>query len=72
MECSDWDGATDGATRARPTADGHNAVRVQHWLGHHAAAFMLATYLHLLDGDLPSGRYRAREISPALSAGGSR
>ena len=28
--------------------------------------------LHLLDGDLPSGRYRAREISPALSAGGSR
>ncbi len=22
------------------------------WLGHHSAAFTLATYVHLLDGDL--------------------
>jgi hypothetical protein len=25
---------------------------VQHWLGHHSAAFTLATYVHLLDGDI--------------------
>jgi len=31
---------------------GANAVRVQHWLGHHSAAFTLSTYVHLLDGDL--------------------
>ena len=33
-------------------AQGRNAVQVQHWLGHHSAAFTLATYVHLLDGDL--------------------
>lgn len=33
-------------------AAGRNAVQVQHWLGHHSAAFTLATYVHLLDGDL--------------------
>jgi integrase len=30
---------------------GHNAVQVQRWLGHHSAAFTLATYIHLLDDD---------------------
>lgn len=33
-------------------ANGRNAVQVQRWLGHHSAAFTLATYVHLLDGDL--------------------
>jgi integrase len=33
-------------------ASGRNAVQVQHWLGHHSAAFTLATYVHLLDGDI--------------------
>jgi integrase len=33
-------------------AEGGNAVQVQRWLGHHSAAFTLATYVHLLDGDL--------------------
>ncbi len=33
-------------------ADGRNAKQVQHWLGHHSAAFTLATYVHLLDGDV--------------------
>jgi integrase len=33
-------------------ADGRNAVQVQRWLGHHSAAFTLATYVHLLDEDL--------------------
>jgi integrase len=33
-------------------AEGRNAVQVQHWLGHHSAAFTLATYVHLLDGDI--------------------
>jgi integrase-like protein len=31
---------------------GRNAVQVQHWLGHHSAAFTLATYVHLMDGDI--------------------
>jgi integrase len=33
-------------------AQGRNAVQVQRWLGHHSAAFTLARYVHLLDGDL--------------------
>jgi integrase len=33
-------------------AEGRNAVQVQRWLGHHSAAFTLATYVHLLDGDI--------------------
>jgi integrase len=33
-------------------AEDRNAVQVQRWLGHHSAAFTLATYVHLLDGDL--------------------
>ena len=27
-----------------------NAVQVQRWLGHHAPAFTLNVYVHLLDG----------------------
>jgi integrase len=33
-------------------AQGRNAVQVQRWLGHHSPAFTLATYVHLLDGDV--------------------
>jgi integrase len=33
-------------------AEGHNAVQVQRWLGHHSAAFTLGTYAHLRDGDI--------------------
>jgi integrase len=33
-------------------AESRNAVQVQRWLGHHSAAFTLATYVHLLDGDI--------------------
>jgi integrase len=33
-------------------AEGRNAVQVQRWLGHHSPAFTLATYVHLLDGDI--------------------
>jgi integrase len=33
-------------------AQGRNAVQVQRWLGHYSAAFTLATYVHLLDGDI--------------------
>ena len=33
-------------------ASGRNAVQVQHWLGHHSAAFTLATYVHLLEGNI--------------------
>jgi hypothetical protein len=32
---------------------GYNAKQVQVWLGHHSAAFTLATYVHLLPEDLP-------------------
>jgi len=31
---------------------GANAVKVQRWLGHHSPAFTLATYVHLMDGQL--------------------
>jgi integrase len=37
---------------SRLFAEGRNAVQVQRWLGHHSPAFTLATYVHLLDGDL--------------------
>jgi len=30
---------------------GRTAVQVQHWLGHHSAAFTLRIYAHLLDQD---------------------
>jgi integrase len=33
--------------------NGLNAKQVQVWLGHHSPAFTLATYVHLLDDDLP-------------------
>jgi integrase len=33
-------------------ARGSNAKQVQRWLGHHSAAFTLATYIHLLDDDI--------------------
>jgi len=36
---------------------GCNAVQVQRLLGHHSAAFTLATYIHLLPGDLPDPVY---------------
>jgi integrase len=31
---------------------GANAVQVQRWLGHHSAAFTLATYVHLMNDDI--------------------
>jgi integrase len=37
---------------SRLFASGRNAVQVQRWLGHHSPAFTLATYVHLLDGDV--------------------
>jgi len=45
-------------------AQGRNAVQVQRWLGHHSAAFTLATYVHLLDGDL--GEPLSLSVSRAL------
>jgi integrase len=36
---------------SRMFAAGRTAVQVQHWLGHHSAAFTLRTYVHLLDQD---------------------
>ena len=53
-------------------AAGRNAVRVQHWLGHHSAAFTLARYVHLLDGDLggpvdPVANRQAVAVMPLTS-----
>lgn len=68
---------------SRMFAAGRNAVQVQHWLGHHSAAFTLSTYVHLLaDDDLggplvpvAGGKKKARErpetaanASPGVSA----
>ncbi len=43
-------------------AGGRNAVQVQRWLGHHSPAFTLATYVHLLDGDLGDALDLAGEL----------
>jgi len=37
--------------------NGLNAKQVQVWLGHHSPAFTLATYVHLLDDDLPDPEF---------------
>ena len=47
---------------------GANAVQVQRWLGHHSAAFTLATYVHLLD----SGVGEALDLDAELAQGGNR
>jgi integrase len=58
---------------SRMFAEGRTAVQVQHWLGHHSAAFTLATYIHLLDQDdlggalEPRGKEKARE-RPEMTA----
>jgi hypothetical protein len=52
-------------------AAGRNARQVQHWLGHHSAAFTLATYVHLLDGDL-GGPTFSRDIAYSASPTASR
>jgi integrase len=49
-------------------AEGRNAVQVQRWLGHHSPAFTLATYVHLLDGDLGA----PLNLAPQLPKGGNK
>jgi hypothetical protein len=39
--------------RHEPCRNGWNAKQVQRFLGHHAAAFTLDRYVHLLSDDLP-------------------
>jgi integrase len=39
---------------------GRNAAQIQHWLGHHSAAFTLKTYVHLLDPSDLGGPVEAR------------
>jgi integrase len=58
---------------SRMFASGRNAVQVQHWLGHHSAAFTLAQYVHLLDGDLggpvePKSANRVQTQHPETAA----
>jgi integrase len=53
---------------SRLFAQGRNAVQVQRWLGHHSAAFTLATYVHLLDGDV-GGPLAAPKSVAAAPAG---
>lgn len=54
-------------------AAGRNAVQVQHWLGHHSAAFTLATYVHLLDGDIgeslsvPRGSTKTERVTTTVT-----
>ena len=43
---------------------GANAVQVQRWLGHHSAAFTLATYVHLLGDSLGEPLNLAHELVP--------
>lgn len=59
---------------SRMFAAGRNAVQVQHWLGHHSAAFTLKTYVHLLEpgdlgGPLEPARVKKKSRSrPEISA----
>jgi hypothetical protein len=48
-------------------AEGRNAKQVQVRLGHHSAAFTLATYVHLLDGDLGEPLDLARVMTEAAT-----
>lgn len=48
---------------------GRNAVQVQHFLGHHSAAFTLATYVHLLEGDDLGGPLDLESASNCKLAG---
>lgn len=52
-------------------AEGRNAVQVQRWLGHHSAAFTLARYVHLLDGDLGEPLTMPECANEALRATGT-
>jgi integrase len=45
---------------------GWNAVQVQMWLGHHSPAFTLATYVHLLDADVPTPEF-FDQLAPAAA-----
>lgn len=47
---------------------GANAVQVQRWLGHHSAAFTLATYVHLLSDDLGEPLSLGTELERPSSA----
>jgi hypothetical protein len=66
--------SSSGTVRCRR---GNRAKQVQRWLGHHSAAFTLATYAHLGDGDIaksspsrPAPRSRRRQ--PSLPRGCTR
>src|SRR5206468_11221904 len=50
---------------------GLNAKQVQAWLGHHSAAFTLATYVHLLPDDLPDPAF-LDEVTAVDDDGGDR
>jgi integrase len=46
---------------------GRNAAQIQHWLGHHSAAFTLKTYVHLLDPSDLGGPIEARGANKVLT-----
>jgi integrase len=51
---------------------GANAVQVQRWLGHHSAAFTLATYVHLLDSGVGEPLDLSAELGQAGDQGSER
>jgi hypothetical protein len=46
---------------------GRNPKQIQHWLGHHSAAFTLDTYAHLLDAGIGEGL----DLEAELAQGGN-
>jgi integrase len=48
---------------------GANAVKVQHWLGHHSPAFTLETYVHLLDDQLDEPLDLEAELNGKVASG---
>lgn len=47
--------------------EGLNAKQVQVWLGHHSPGFTLATYVHLLPGDMPAADFLDALTGPAVA-----
>ena len=47
--------------------DGRNIKQIQHWLGHHSAAYTLSTYVHLMDNGAGDADFLDAVIADALT-----
>jgi integrase len=47
--------------------DGRNIKQIQHWLGHHSAAYTLSSYVHLMDDGAGDADFLDAVIADALT-----